>query len=167
LLSRRKARISFQGCFRNHRPGALKVTGGATGVDDLQPRIRLVGLVPMPHLTPHTEKAKLDGADGPLPGLVPNPLWPSIPYGDPFMIYPGLGGEPLDCIRWEVFAESLQDYAILQTAGVQPDDPLLSALKSYADFPKSETWIHETMAKILRARTGTEAEDQTPRAGVR
>ena len=56
-----------------------------------------------------------------------------MPYGDPFMIYPGPDG-PIDSIRWEVFAESLQDYAMLQTAGIKPDDPLLSELKSYADF---------------------------------
>ena len=52
------------------------------------------------------------------------------------MIYPGKDG-PIDSIRWEVFAESLQDYAILQTAGIKPDDPLLAPLKSYADFPKT------------------------------
>jgi len=45
-----------------------------------------------------------------------NALWPDIPYGDPFVIYPGRDGQPMDSIRWEVFAESLQDYAILQTA---------------------------------------------------
>ena len=38
--------------------------------------------------------------------------WPGIPFGDPFVIYPGPDG-PIDSIRWEVFAESLQDFAIL------------------------------------------------------
>jgi hypothetical protein len=79
-----------------------------------------------------------------------NASWPNIPYGDPFMIYPGPNGEPLDCIRWEVFAESLQDYAILQTAGIKPEDPLLNEVKTYADFPKDKAWILETMKKILR-----------------
>jgi hypothetical protein len=74
--------------------------------------------------------------------------WPSIPYGDPFMIYPGKDG-PIDSIRWEVFAESLQDYAILQTAGVDPRDPMLSDLRSYADFPKSEKWIETKLRQIL------------------
>jgi hypothetical protein len=74
--------------------------------------------------------------------------WPGIPYGDPFVIYPGPDG-PLDSIRWEVFAESLQDYALLQTVGIDPDSPLLQALKSYADFPKTENWIEQTRRNIL------------------
>ncbi|MCA1686078.1 MAG: DUF4091 domain-containing protein [Planctomycetia bacterium] len=74
--------------------------------------------------------------------------WPGIPYGDPFMIYPGQD-RPIDSIRWEVFAESLQDYAILQTSGIKPDDPILAPLKSYADFPKSEAWLREAIGKIL------------------
>ena len=77
-------------------------------------------------------------------------LWPSIPYGDPFMIYPGPDGKPMDSIRWEVFAEALQDYAILQTAGIKPDDALLSEIKTYAEFPKSEEWIQQILEKVLK-----------------
>jgi hypothetical protein len=77
-------------------------------------------------------------------------LWPGIPYGDPFMIYPGKDG-PIDSIRWEVFAESLQDYAILQTAGISPDDALLEDIKTYANFPKNEDWIEAKLEQILRA----------------
>jgi hypothetical protein len=80
-----------------------------------------------------------------------NASWPGIPYGDPFMIYPGRDGKPMDSIRWEVFAESLQDYAILQSAGIKPADAMLADLKSYAKFPKNEEWIQKTMAKILKA----------------
>jgi hypothetical protein len=80
--------------------------------------------------------------------------WPDIPYGDPFVIYPGEDG-PIDSIRWEVFAEALQDYAILQTAGIKPDDPLLAPLKSYADFPRSEAWLREALAKVLKVPPGT------------
>jgi hypothetical protein len=76
--------------------------------------------------------------------------WPSIPYGDPFMVYPGENG-PIDSIRWEVFAESLQDYAMLQSAGIKPDDPLLAPLKTYAQFPKNEEWITTARAKILKS----------------
>ena len=79
-----------------------------------------------------------------------NGSWPGIPYGDPFEIYPGKDGQPIDSIRWEVFAESLQDYAILQAAGVKRDDPLLGELKTYADFPKSEEWIRTTLEKVLQ-----------------
>jgi hypothetical protein len=76
--------------------------------------------------------------------------WPGIPYGDPFVVYPGPDG-PLDSIRWEVFAESLQDYALLQTLGVSPDSPLLAEIQTYADFPKSESWIDATSQKLLNS----------------
>jgi hypothetical protein len=74
---------------------------------------------------------------------------PMIPYGDGFVIYPGPDGKPLDSIRWEVFAESLQDYAILQTAGIKPEDVMLNGINSYRDFPKSEEWLDQTLRKIL------------------
>jgi hypothetical protein len=77
--------------------------------------------------------------------------WPGIPYGDPFMIYPGAQG-PMDSIRWEVFAESLQDYAILQTAGIHRHDPRLAAIRTYADFPKNEDWLRKTLREILIGR---------------
>ena len=70
------------------------------------------------------------------------------PYGDSFVVYPGENG-PLDSIRWEVFAESLQDYALLQSAGISYDDPLLGPIKDYGDFPRSEDWIRQTIEQIL------------------
>jgi hypothetical protein len=57
----------------------------------------------------------------------------------------------MNSIRWEVFAEALQDYAILQTAGIKPVDDLLSDIKSYATFPKNEEWIRKTLETILKA----------------
>jgi hypothetical protein len=74
--------------------------------------------------------------------------WPSIPHGDPFVVYPGPDG-PIDSIRWEVFAESLQDYAILQSAGVTADDEMLSQIKSYAEFPRSQEWIEQRLRRVL------------------
>jgi hypothetical protein len=71
-----------------------------------------------------------------------------VSYGDPFVVYPGKDG-PIDSIRWETFAESLQDYAILQTAGIDPSDPRLEPIKSYGDFPKNEQWIKDTLRSIL------------------
>lgn len=75
--------------------------------------------------------------------------YPGIPDGDPFVVYPGPDG-PYDSIRWEVFAESLQDYAILQSAGIDPDDPLLASLRSYEDFPKTAAWISEALKQVLK-----------------
>lgn len=74
--------------------------------------------------------------------------WPGNPFGDTHVVYPGENG-PLDSIRWEIFAEGLQDYALLQSAGIKPDDPLLSPIKDYANFPKTEEWMKEARRKIL------------------
>ncbi len=74
--------------------------------------------------------------------------WPGWAYGDPFMVYPGPEG-PLDSVRWEVFADSLQDYALLQTLQVAGDDNILSPLKSFEDFPRTEAWIRKTRSALL------------------
>lgn len=74
--------------------------------------------------------------------------WPGWAYGDPFLVYPGQDG-PIDSLRWEVFADSLQDYALLQSAGIAPEDALLEELCGYADFPKTSTWILAARRRIL------------------
>jgi hypothetical protein len=68
--------------------------------------------------------------------------WPGWSYGDPFVVYPGSSG-PVDSMRWEVFAESLQDYALIQHAGMHPDDPMLADIQDYATFPRDPAWIAE------------------------
>ncbi len=78
--------------------------------------------------------------------------WPGMPHGDAFVVYPGQDG-PIDSIRWEVFAESLQDYAMLQSAEISRDDPLLAELKSYESFPKSEQWLQAATTDILARRS--------------
>jgi hypothetical protein len=83
-------------------------------------------------------------------------FWPGLPTGDPFVVYPGAEG-PVDSIRWEIFAESLQDYAILQSAGISPDDPMLAGIKDYRDFPKSEAWVRQAIEKVLKGKAGTAA----------
>ncbi|MGI6047219.1 MAG: DUF4091 domain-containing protein [Petrimonas sp.] len=74
--------------------------------------------------------------------------WPILPIGDPFVVYPGNDG-PLDSIRWENFAEGLQDFALLQSANIKPDDPLLAEIKGYANFPKTEEWYINFRRKLL------------------
>ena len=74
--------------------------------------------------------------------------WPGWAYGDTSVVYPGPDG-PLDSIRWEVFGESLQDYALLQTLNVDRNDKRLAPLRSFADFPKTEAWRRQTRAKLL------------------
>jgi len=70
------------------------------------------------------------------------------PFGDAHVVYPGAAG-PIDSIRWEVFAEGLQDYAVLQTAGVSPDDPMLAEIKDYAHFPRNEEWLRGRLRSVL------------------
>ncbi|HYF52301.1 MAG TPA: DUF4091 domain-containing protein [Planctomycetota bacterium] len=75
--------------------------------------------------------------------------WPGWAYGDTFCVYPG-EKVPVDSIRWEVFAESMQDFALLQTAGVDPDAALLKQIASFEDFPKSAAWITKARKAVLR-----------------
>ena len=74
--------------------------------------------------------------------------WPDWAHGDTFVVYPGLEG-PIDSLRWEVFAESLQDYALLQAAGLPPDTPDLAAIRDYADFPRDAEWIFGQRKAVL------------------
>jgi hypothetical protein len=53
-----------------------------------------------------------------------------------------------------VFAESLQDYAILQTANVKPDDAMFEGIHSYADFPRSEEWLDKNLRRALALTPG-------------
>ncbi|HET8631071.1 MAG TPA: glycoside hydrolase domain-containing protein [Thermomicrobiales bacterium] len=79
--------------------------------------------------------------------------WPDWASGDPFVVYPGPDG-PLDSLRWEVFAASLQDYALLQAAALDPDDPLLADLRDYADFPRDPAWLASRRAALLARLDG-------------
>lgn len=74
--------------------------------------------------------------------------WPGWAYGDTFQVYPGQD-RPIDSIRWEIFSESLQDYQLLQTLGIDRDDPRLKPLKSFKDFPKSERWRNKLKHQLM------------------
>ncbi len=77
---------------------------------------------------------------------------PGWAHGDPFVVYPGENG-PLDSIRWEVFAESLQDYQLLQTLKVPPD-ALAGEFADYNAFPRAAAWVRRRRRRLL-ARAGT------------
>lgn len=79
--------------------------------------------------------------------------WPGWPYGDPMMVYPGAEG-PVDSLRWEVFAESLQDYALLQACNVDPADEMLDGIGDYADFPRDKAWIEQRRKQLLEKLDG-------------
>lgn len=76
--------------------------------------------------------------------------WPGWAYGDTLQVYPGKDGSPLDSIRWEVFSESLQDYQLLQTLGIERNDKLLKDIRNFADFPKTPEWRRSVKEKLLK-----------------
>lgn len=76
--------------------------------------------------------------------------WPSWSFGDTFLVYPGENG-PIDSMRWEIIAESMQDYALLQTLGVDREDKLLKKIVSFSDFPKDASWRLAVRAKLFAA----------------
>ena len=57
---------------------------------------------------------------------------------------------PIDSIRWEIFAESFQDYALLQTLGVQPGDTRLDVFEDFNRFPKDVEWLRTARRDLLR-----------------
>jgi len=77
--------------------------------------------------------------------------WPGWTCGDPFVVYPGPDG-PIDSIRWEVFSQSLQDYALLQTLDVDPNGRMLSALKGFDEFPTDGRWLRDMRRRLLLNR---------------
>lgn len=79
--------------------------------------------------------------------------WPGWSPGDPFVVYPGEAG-PVDSLRWEVWAESLEDYALLQAVGVDPDNPMLAEIQDYAEFPRDARWMEARRRELLRRLPG-------------
>jgi len=75
--------------------------------------------------------------------------WPNWTYGDAFIVYPGKDG-PVDSMRWEIFGESMQDYRLLQTLGIDRGDRRLSALRSFEDFPKDAAWRSNVKSSLYR-----------------
>jgi len=69
-------------------------------------------------------------------------------YGDPFQVYPGADG-PIDSVRWEVVGECLQDYRLLQTLGVDREDPLLADIVSFDQFPKARNWRLQLRSQLF------------------
>ena len=55
-------------------------------------------------------------------------------------------------MRWEIFGESLQDYRLLQTLGIDRGDRRLASLRSFEAFPKYAAWRLKTKAALYRAK---------------
>ncbi len=78
--------------------------------------------------------------------------WPNWAYGDTFVVYPGERG-PVDSIRWEIFAESLKDYALLQTLNLDNSSTIFCSFNSYQDYPKSAEWYRNNRTLLLEKRS--------------
>jgi hypothetical protein len=89
--------------------------------------------------------------------------WPGWAYGDTFLVYPGEQG-PIDSLRHEAFADSLQEYSLLQTLGIDRESRLLSPLKSFQEFPKTEAWILKTRKALFASRYTAKGQFSTRKA---
>lgn len=74
--------------------------------------------------------------------------WPGWAFGDTFVVYPG-GDGPIDSIRWEAFAEGLESYRLLESAGIGPDEQVLAALRGFDDFPLDPGWYARATGEVL------------------
>lgn len=70
-------------------------------------------------------------------------------YGDTFQVYPGPDG-PIASLRWEVLGEALQDYRLLQTLGIEREDPVLAELVAFDQFPKTRDWRLALRRELFR-----------------
>lgn len=75
--------------------------------------------------------------------------YPMIPHGDCYMVYPGEDG-PVDSIRWEIFGESMTDFALLNSLNIDKDSPVFKYnFLEYDKFPKNSEWYKGIRREIL------------------
>jgi len=82
----------------------------------------------------------------------------AFPGGDPFLVYPGENGEPLDSIRHEVFFDALQDLRALELLeGKLGREGVLEFLKEgrkesfrMTDYPRDPEFLLELRPRIYR-----------------
>ena len=75
VLSARNATVAFQAAVRNEETQRLRAVCRVMGADNITVNIHRVGYVPMPHRDTDIP-LKLAENGGPLPGMVPDPLFP-------------------------------------------------------------------------------------------
>lgn len=79
-----------------------------------------------------------------------------FPSGDPFLVYPGPGGEPEESIRMMVLCHAMQDVrALEQLAALKGRDFALAVLDegltepiTFSRYPKSDLWLLEKRNQI-------------------
>ncbi|MGN0867819.1 MAG: DUF4091 domain-containing protein [Oligosphaeraceae bacterium] len=79
--------------------------------------------------------------------------------GDSYLVYPGRHDDPVDSLRYEVFAEAMQDYRACQLLeSLAGREAVLAILQegverplSMTDYPHSAQWVQDVNQRILQA----------------
>ena len=78
----------------------------------------------------------------------------AFPAGDPFLVYPGRGGEPLDSIRHEVFFDGLQDLRALRLLeskiGREAVLELIGERLTMEEYPRRDEWLRGLRERVYR-----------------
>lgn len=78
----------------------------------------------------------------------------AFPAGDPFLVYPGRGGEPLDSIRHEVFYDGLQDLRALRLLeskiGREAVLALIGEPLTMKEYPRRDEWLRGVRERVYR-----------------
>ena len=78
----------------------------------------------------------------------------AFPAGDPFLVYPGRGGKPLDSIRHEVFYDGLQDLRALRLLeskiGREAVLALIGEPLTMKEYPRRDEWLRGVRERVYR-----------------
>lgn len=78
----------------------------------------------------------------------------AFPAGDPFLVYPGRGGKPLDSIRHEVFYDGLQDLRALRLLeskiGREAVLELIGEHLTMEEYPRRDEWLRGVRERVYR-----------------
>lgn len=76
----------------------------------------------------------------------------AFPAGDPFLVYPGQGGGPLDSIRHEVFFDGLQDLRALRLLeskiGREAVLELIGERLTMEEYPRRDEWLKGVRGRV-------------------
>ena len=76
----------------------------------------------------------------------------AFPAGDPFLVYPGQGGGPLDSIRHEVFFDGLQDLRALRLLeskiGREAVLELIGERLTMEEYPRRDEWLKGMRGRV-------------------
>ena len=79
-----------------------------------------------------------------------------MPSGDPFQVYPGKDGEPLESIRMMVFMQAIDDMrALTMLEGLTSREHVLSLIQegfpreiTFADYPRDDEYLPSLRERV-------------------